>query len=203
MLKFANDNYPNISTEWKVIVVNSHSDDLEIRKVRQFIKTNSNFDLVHSNIKGSLQDALWCGWIGRDSFEPDVVHIMESDSVPSSGALEKMIDVYLKEEKAGSISPMYNWEGKSCYPTHNHWFTDKIYKEDPINGTIRTPGGAGVPFLFSLWRPQLLQYINMKEFKPLVHLDRDFGGFVFKKGWHHLRLSDVWVGHYNKGKNSR
>jgi len=141
---------------------------------------------------------------GRELIDPTSVMIWETDAVPNRETLKAMLAVYREEKGSGklaSVSPMYKWQGRWCYPTHAHWHTDPLYKKHPSWGEITRV--HAVPFLFSVWTPAILQYINRKEFRPLVHLDSDFGQFVTGKGMTHLRLKDYSVDHYGGGKMTR
>ena len=148
---------------------------------------------------------MWTGWSTRDkTFKPDVVHITETDADPNLKALKDMLHIYFEEEanQVGSVSPMYTWQGRECYPTHRHWSTDQIYKKHPHYGIIRKVGGCGVPLLYSLWRPLLLQSINQPSFPPFISLDSNFGRYVFGLGYKHLRVTGVSVDHVGGGKKS-
>tara|TARA_Y100000385_G_scaffold59022_1_gene57120 strand:+ start:426 stop:992 length:567 start_codon:yes stop_codon:yes gene_type:complete len=188
------------------MLVNSHSTSDVVNLMYRADQEFSWVKLVHSNIKKSLKDAIWTGWNERDrSFIPDVVQIIETDAVPNMRCLNAMLRVYQEElsNQIGSVTPMYKWQGKFCYPTHNHWHRDPSYKRHPKLGHINNVGGCGVPFLYSLWRPNLMEYINRPSFKHLIHLDRDFGNHLHKMGYKHLRLTEHSVDHYGGGRKSR
>jgi hypothetical protein len=141
---------------------------------------------------------------GRELIDPTSVMIWETDAVPNRETLKAMLDVYCEEKGSGklaSVSPMYKWQGKWCYPTCNHWHTDPVYRQHPTCGEITR--AHAVPFLFSIWSPATLQYINRKEFRPLVHLDSDFGSYLNAMGMKHLRLKRHHVDHYGGGKMTR
>jgi hypothetical protein len=207
LLKFVENNYEALfgRDNFKVILINSHSD----KRTCQILETFKSFpwvSLYHSNIKGSLKDALWTGWAHRDkTFKPDVVQIMETDALPNVKTLKAMLHLYFEEEnkQVGSVTPMYKWNNNFCYPTHSHWHTDPLYKRHSNLGNISNVGGPGVPFLYSLWRPSLLEYINKNSFKTLIHLDRDFGNHIHGLGYKHLRLQKYSVDHFGGGRKSR
>jgi hypothetical protein len=141
---------------------------------------------------------------GRELIDPTSVMIWETDAVPNRETLKAMLDVYCEEKGSGklaSVSPMYKWQGKWCYPTCNHWHTDPVYRQHPTCGEITR--AHAVPFLFSIWSPATLQYINRTEFRPLVHLDSDFGSYLNAMGMKHLRLKGHHVDHYGGGKMTR
>ena len=207
LLKFAENNYSSLFGEdnFKVILVNSHSDSRTVRSLTTFTQFPW-VSLCNSTVEGSLKDALWTGWKNRDkAFKPDVVHITETDALPNLSTLKAMLSLYFEEEnkQVGSVTPMYKWNGNFCYPTHAHWHKDPLYKKHPHLGQITNVGGCGVPFLYSLWRPQLLQYINRTAFKPLIHLDRDFGNHIHRLGFKHLRMKKYSVDHMGGGRQSR
>jgi hypothetical protein len=187
-----------------VILVNSHSDDRTVRALKTFTQFPW-VSLCNSTVKGSLKDSLWSGWKNRDkNFKPDVVHITETDAVPNLKAFKHLLHIYFEEKdnQIGSVSPMYSWQGKQCYPTHNHWNTDSLYKKHPHYGIIRKVGGCGVPFLYSFWKPFLIQSINQPKFPPFIALDTNFGRYVFELGLKHLRVTGVSIEHYGGGKKS-
>lgn len=206
LLKFVENNYASIfgQDNFKVILINSHSDE----KTCKVLETFKNFPWVsiyHSTVKGSLKDALWTGWKKRNrEFVPDVVHISETDAVPTLKAFKQMLYVYFEEEdkRVGSVSPMYTWHGHNCYPTHRHWSTDPLYKRHPQYGIIRDVGHPGVPFLYSLWRPNLLENINQSAFPPFISLDSKFGNYVHGLGYKHLRVTSASIDHFGGGKKS-
>ena len=207
LLKFAENNYSSLFGEgnFKVILVNSHSDNRTVRSLKTFTQFPW-VSLFNSTIERSLKDALWTGWKNRDkAFKPDVVHITETDAIPNLKDFKRLLYIYFEEEnnQVGSVTPMYTWGGKFCYPTHGHWHTDPLYKKHPHIGEISKVGGCGVPLLYSFWRPNLLEYINRSSFKPLIHLDRDFGKYVHGLGFKHLRLKKCKIDHFGGGKKSR
>jgi len=130
---------------------------------------------------------------------------METDAVPNYSTFLSMLSLFFeeKDKQLASVTPMYKWQGSYCYPTHSHWHTDKIYKRHSKFGPISDVGGCGVPFLYSLWRPNLMEYINKGDFKTLIHLDRDFGNHVHKLGYKHLRMKNYSVDHHGGGRKSR
>jgi len=141
---------------------------------------------------------------GRKRIDPTVVMIWETDAVPDRTTLQAMLEVYLEERGSGklaSVSPMYKWQGRWCYPTHRHWHTDPIYKKHAKWGEVTRV--HAVPFLFSIWTPESLQYINREAFRPLVHLDSDFSGHLNSMGKLHLRLKQHSVDHWGGGRMTR
>ena len=119
------------------------------------------------------------------------------------GTIEAMYNIYKEEclNNTASVSPMYTYGTKYCYPTHRHWHTDPIYKTHSKYGVIRHTS-AGVPFLCSMWNPNMFNFLDEID-KKIIHVDGDLGKLVYKKGFKHLRLYNHNIGHYKGGKNSR
>ncbi len=154
------------------------------------------------SLKVALNEAVKIG----KKFSPTITAIWETDAIPDIHTFKAMLDVFIKERDydraIASVSPMYNWNGEYCYPTHNHWHTDPIYERSVTYGDITRT--HAVPFLFSVWEPSLLEkYINRSEFRQLVHLDSDFGKFLSNMGFLHLRLKRYNISHHGGGKKSR
>ena len=189
-----------------MILINSHSNPRCVTYLKKLEHAYPWVSLVNSSVQRSLKDALWTGWNSRDrNFVPDVVQITETDAVPTISTLLPMLKLFFEEEdkQVGSVTPMYKWQGSFCYPTHNHWHNDPLYKRHPHLGPITNVGGCGVPFLYSLWRPNLIEYINKPQFKELIHLDRDFGNHIHQLGYKHLRMKNYSVDHHGGGRKSR
>jgi len=164
---------------------------------------DSNVKYIRQNESGSLKNSLHQA-INLTDFNPTILCIWETDAVPDLITFKAMLTLFTQERKnkCVSVSPMYKWKGGYCYPTHKHWHTDPIYKVHHKFGEIAKT--HAVPFLFSVWEPTIFRkYINCNEFRPLVHLDSDFGTYLSKLGFNHLRLKRYSVGHYGGGKNSR
>jgi hypothetical protein len=144
---------------------------------------------------------------GRELIDPTSVMIWETDAVPNRETLKAMLDVYREERGGGklaSVSPMYKWQGKWCYPTHNHWHTDPVYKKHARWGEVTKV--HAVPFVFSIWTPASLININGKgteNFCPFLQLCRDWGVKLSSEGKLHLRLKGHHVDHYGGGKMTR
>jgi len=167
--------------------------------------TSGRWSYVHQPVPKNLKINFERGIeVGRRSIDPTSVMIWETDAVPSRATLEAMLGVYSEERGSGrlaSVSPMYKWQGRWCYPTHAHWHTDPIYKRHERWGEVSS--AHAVPFLFSIWTPIAAQYINRAEFRPLVHLDSDFGSYVNSLGMKHLRLKSHHVDHFGGGRMTR
>ncbi len=61
---------------------------------------------------------------------------------------------------------------------------------------------AGVPFLCSMWQPQMFDFLNEGN-TTVIHVDSDLGKLARTKGFKHFRLYDYNIGHYKGGRNSR
>jgi len=199
----------NINEQYKYDYTHIIVNDNSTKNINGIIKNkNDKTSIIYApvtekrNLKWSLSRV--------NEIITDIVHVVESDAVPSGDVFNKMFEAYYMLQGQGkcvaSVSPMYTWRGKYCYPTHTHWHTDGEKNGYEISsnriGKIANVGGAGVPFLYSLWNPKVFQYINQEKFPKFLHLDRDFGNFIYKKGFEHFRLLDCNIEHYGGGKKS-
>ena len=158
---------------------------------------------MQCRIQRSLKDTLSIGYeVGLKRIKPSIISVWETDSNPTLSTFNKMIEVFLNEKSNGiaSVSPMYKWNGNYCYPTHNHWLSDPIYKITESHGKLTCV--HAVPFLFSVWEPLVFKYIKNNDFRNFIGLDTDFGTFLSKKGYKHIRLRDYYVEHVGGGKKS-
>lgn len=126
----------------------------------------------------------------------DCYNIIETDAIPNEEALRVMLNAYETLPNVGAISPIYKWQKKYCYPTHQHWFTDPVFQ----NG-IRKVGTAGIPFLFSLWNPNALKMIDDPNLAEVYHLDSNLGKKVVKNGYSFYRMLNCEIEHYRGGRN--
>lgn len=202
-------NVPNIVDSYKIIIVNDNSDSKYDKDFKAFSKI-PNLEVINSpkKQKGNLQWSL----SQANDYDADLINVIESDAVPCTSSFVKMIEAYkniiIKHPKTASVSPMYTWKGDYCYPTHSHWHTDGLNTPNgrfviKDVGKVARVGGAGVPFLFSIWNPTAFKLVNTQGFRTLVNLDSDFGNYVYKKGFEHFRLLECNIEHYEKGKKSR
>jgi hypothetical protein len=203
-----NAQYSKLFNTYKVIIVNDNSDAKYNNDFEKIKKSNSNFEVINlkkeeaKNLKVSLNKA--------NKYNSKLINVIETDAIPNTKVFKSMIQLYNQNinEKIASVSPMYTWQNKYCYPTHQHWHTDGLNVpngrfEIKGIGKVAKVGGAGVPFLFSLWNPIIFKEINKKEFRSFLNLDSDFGNYCYKLGYEHYRLLDCNIEHYNKGKASR
>lgn len=126
----------------------------------------------------------------------DCYNIIEADAIPNEEALRVMLQAYQTLPQVGGISPVYKWKDRYCYPTHQHWFNDPVYQ----NG-IRKVGTAGIPFLFSLWKPEALRMIDDPGLPEVYHLDTLLGKKVVKSGMSFYRMLNCEIEHYRGGRN--
>lgn len=138
----------------------------------------------------------------------DAVLVCEHDAVPDDLTFACMLEVFRDpfREPLASVSPRYQWQGRDAYPTHPHWHTDGRHeggrRDYPGIGTVTDVGAPGVPFLFSLWVPEVLAEVNRPEFPDVVSLDGTFGKYLHQQGYHHLRLIDVHIDHIGGGQRT-
>ena len=200
---FADAELSGLVGDWYAVLIDNGSTPENAAKLRSM--AGGRWGYVHQPVPKNLKINFEKGIEkGRTMIDPTGVMIWETDAVPNKQTLVAMLTIYSEEKGKGrlaSVSPMYKWQGRWCYPTHKHWHTDPLYKKHPIVGEVTKV--HAVPFLFSIWTPASLQYINRQEFRPLVHLDSDFGQFVTSKDMNHLRLKAHSVEHWGGGKMTR
>lgn len=209
IVSWINKEFSKIFTNYKILIINDNSDNKYLIDFKKILNSNINIELIHlnkneaKNLKVSLNYA--------NKYTTKLINVIETDAIPNTIVFNKMINAYYeiyKNNKISSISPMYTWQNKYCYPTHPHWHTDGLNVIDgrlkiPEIGNISRVGGAGVPFLFSVWNPEVFKYINKKEFRTFLNLDSDFGKYCYELGYEHYRLLECNIEHYNGGKASR
>lgn len=175
----------------------------------QLKRMNSvNWTYVHQPIPKNLKVNFEAGIIeGKKKINPTAIMIWETDAVPNKPTLNAMMEVYKEERLSGklaSVSPMYKWQNRWCYPTHNHWHSDPLHKNHSKWGQITKV--HAVPFVFSIWTPECLENINSaetKDFCPFLQLCRDWGVKLTQSGKLHLRLKQHSVDHWGGGKMTR
>ena len=209
VLRWVRAEYAKFFTDYKIIVVNDNSQEKWLNDFKRMSELE-NVEVVHTP-KDKAGQLAW-NLNQANKYETEIIHVIESDAVPVKGSFYKLLTAYKelssRGEKMASVSPMYTWKGPYCYPTHQHWHTDGLNRPNgrfsiPDCGKIARVGGAGVPFLFSLWNPKAFKMINNKGFRKLVGLDSDFGNHVYEKGFEHFRLLDCNIEHYEQGRKSR
>ena len=199
-LAFIDNWYDIIFDKFNCIVVDNMSSEAE--DIFELTEKYDWCDFKVNNKKGSLKNSLLLGYEYATWHNSDVIQIIETDAVMNVKAIKAMANVFNeeKENDIASVTPMYKWMTKYCYPTHAHWHTDPIYKQHEEYGTIRQTA-AGVPFLCSFWNINMFEYMPEVS-KEFMSCDGEFGQLVYKKGFKHLRLYQYDVQHYNRGKNS-
>lgn len=199
---FVKDNFDDLFSKWHVVLVDNLSDDLT-KKALLKICEDPRFSYVKQPVPRSLKLNLFKGFnYGKTVLaNPKIIGVFETDLEPNIKLLESMRDVLLSEQENGccSVSPMYKWKDKFCYPTHKHWHTDPVYKKTN-HGTLTKV--HAVPFLCSFWSPTVFAQINNEKFREFYHLDSDFGKYLTERGYLHLRLRDASAVHTNGGKQS-
>lgn len=201
--RFADSQLDSLVGDWHAVLIDNCSSPQEAAELRSM--AGGRWSYVHQPVPKNLKANFELGMReGRKRIDPTVVMIWETDAVPDRTTLQAMLEVYREERGSGklaSVSPMYKWQGRWCYPTHRHWHTDPVHKRHPKWGEVTKV--HAVPFLCSIWTPESLQYINREAFRPLVHLDSDFGGHLNSMGKLHLRLKQYSVDHWGGGKMTR
>jgi hypothetical protein len=194
--------YHHLAAEHRAVVVDDHSDSSNVKEFNR-ISSLENFTVLPSRGKQSLRDSILTGYDHVKDWKPDVIHIVETDAMPQTATLQAMLRVYREARgNVGSVSPIYTWGGKNCYPTHKHWFSDQPAREHFSTGPVREPGACGVPFLFSIWRPELFELMRDEKLPHLGHLDSEFGRKVHEAGYRHLRVTNYTIEHWMGGRNS-
>lgn len=201
--RFADSQLGSLVGDWHAVLIDNCSGASEAAELKSM--AGGRWSYVHQPVPKNLKANFELGmWEGQKRIDPTVVMIWETDAVPDRTTLQAMLEVYREERGSGklaSVSPMYKWQGRWCYPTHRHWHTDPVHKRHPKWGEVTKV--HAVPFLCSIWTPESIQYINREAFRPLVHLDSDFGGHLNRMGKLHLRLKEHSVDHWGGGKMTR
>jgi len=197
-LEFINENY---KFDFKAIIVDNMSTNQN--DIIKLTKSYNWCSFVNNPQKNNLRKSLQLGKEFSDSNNGEIIHIVETDAILNMNTINTMYNVFEEEysNDLASISPMYKYGTKYCYPTHKHWHTDPVYRKHLKHGIIRQTK-AGVPFLCSMWNSQMFSFLNEVN-TTVIHVDRDLGKLVSAKGFKHLRLYDYNIGHYKGGKNSR
>ena len=203
---------PKHVSDYQIIVYNDCSDEKHITDFNEISKTQKVI-IIHGKPSnhGNLQIPYAVAAHSALSNSHDAVLISETDALPTEDTFSKMLQVFQNPYKKplASVSAMYTWQGNFCYPTHKHWFQDGDQmkhdgKHTYLNGIgiVRCVGQPGVPFLFSLWKPEILKYVKSNSFRKMVGLDSDFGKFCHENGYVHLRLTQCSIEHTNGGRKS-
>lgn len=194
--------YHFLAAEQKIVIVNDGSDSKYAKDFNRLSKLE-NFTVISSQGSQSLKHSLLTGYDAIKDWNPDIINVIETDALPQTATLQAMIRVY-REAKGniGSVSPVYTWNGQNCYPTHKHWFSDSPARENFSTGPVRDVGVCGVPFLFSIWKPELFELMRDENLPHLAHLDSEFGKKVHDAGYRHLRVTNYTIEHWMRGRQS-
>jgi len=203
---FADAELSGLVGDWYAVLVDNGSTPENASRLRSM--AGGRWGYVHQPVPKNLKINFEKGIEkGREMIDPTGVMIWETDAVPNRETLKAMLAVYREEKGSGklaSVSPMYKWQGRWCYPTHKHWHTDPLYKKHPIWGEVTKV--HAVPFVFSIWTPASLININGKgteDFCPFLQLCRDWGVKLTKEGKLHLRLKTHSIEHWGGGRMTR
>jgi hypothetical protein len=203
---FADAELGSLVGNWHAVLIDNCSSPDSARELKAM--AGGRWSYVHQRVPKNLKINFERGIEkGREMIDPTSVMIWETDAVPNRETLKAMLSVYSEEKgkgKLASVSPMYKWQGRWCYPTHKHWHTDPLYKKHPSWGEITR--AHAVPFVFSIWTPSSLININGKgteDFCPFLQLCRDWGVKLTKEGKLHLRLKEHSVEHWGGGRMTR
>jgi hypothetical protein len=203
---FADSQLDSLVGDWHAVLVDNCSGAREAAELKSM--AGGRWSYIHQPVPKNLKANFELGMQeGRKRIDPTMVMIWETDAVPNKTTLQAMLEVYLEErgsDKLASVSPMYKWQGRWCYPTHRHWHTDPVHKKHAKWGEVTKV--HAVPFVFSLWTPESLININgngTENFCPFLQLCRDWGVKLSKEGKLHLRLKEHSVDHWGGGKMTR
>lgn len=191
--------------EAHIIVVDDSTDG------KQFI--NSRIDdkrilYIRNHKQGDLRNAFFSGLNFSENFwkiKYDLVITNEHDVIPKLNALYACLSVFENTKlmrDVASVSTIYKWQDKDCYPSHPHWYNGWTISNVPGVGECKVLGAQGIPFGFALWRPEIIKMLNDDSLPLLWKLDSKFGELVYSKGYKHIRLIDYFVEHYNGGIKS-
>jgi len=194
--------YHFFTSEYKILVVDDNS-DLSNSKDFERLSKLENFEVIKSRGKRSLKDAILTGYDHVKDWNPDLINIIETDAIPQTNTMQALIRTYIEGgDRVGSVSPMYKWENEYCYPTHKNWLLEPKTPEIFSCGDVREVGASGVPFLFSVWRPELFELMKDESLPNLRSLDSEFGLKVHQAGYRHLRTLGVSIEHWKRGMQS-
>lgn len=189
------------ASEYKIIIVDDNSDPVYISDFNRLSKLE-NFYILPSIGFRSLRHSILTGYEYIKDWSPNLIHIIETDAIPSTVTFQAMLKVYKEADNVGSVTPIYTWKGENCYPTNKHWFCDNLTRENFSTGIVREPGLCGVPFLFSIWNPILFELMKDDSLPTLACLDSEFGKKVYNAGYRHLRIINYTIEHWMKGRQS-
>lgn len=196
----------------KLVIIPVYKFHLLVNDIRKFYEENLDeadiividdsagcLGLKASIILGHTQSEI------KNNKEYDLIIINEHDVIPNESALYACLEVFTKtieNKDVASVSTIYKHNNKDCYPSHVDWYNGITVMDDHLFGEVKYVGLQGIPFGFSLWKPKALKLIENIKLPDTWKLDSEFGKLLGDKGYHHLRLIDYQVEHYNKGVRS-
>jgi hypothetical protein len=198
--RWCEESYPKLFDAYRVFLI---CDDPDSAYALQGLK-NDDIIVETTPTRNSLKGSLIRGVALARLFEADVTNIIEADAVPRFTTLAAMTRAFETLPMTGAVSPLYDWQGEICYPCHPHWFTDPLIDANyPGVGEVRGVGECGIPFLFSLWKPEALDVICRHEsaLPEVYQLDGSIGRLVVQEGLRFYRLINHSAGHFNGGRN--
>ena len=209
--KWIYNEFKKLGIEYTFILYNDNENNKDAKEFN-LLEKHKDVIIIHTNKNSAdLRIPYKRAALNAINKNHDAILIIESDALPNDTTFENMLEVFKNPFRTplASVSPMYAWNNKYCYPTHEHWKTDGlnvkngrlIYKNI---GIVTDVGAPGVPFVFTLWTPESLIQIDYNMSVPIkmYQLDGTFGKYMHDKGYHHLRLIDNSVEHINGGQKS-
>lgn len=194
------ENYPKLFESFEIILVSdlTRGDTLSLFEK---LKMHKNVKCIFAIKKNSLKSSIITGL--RESRNPDLIHIIEADAIPKLSTLAAMLEAYEHLDNPAAVCPMFTWNGKRCYPTHRHWYQDKLISSNFMRaGEVREVGKPGIPFLFSLWNPKALKHMEANEEKlPDVYTLDGHMGRILYGSFRFYRVLNHEIEHINGGRN--
>jgi len=165
-----------------------------------------NCIIIRNSKPGNLRNAIYSAYkYMQKSRSYDLVITNEHDVIPNEDSLYACLHVF-EDKKAmrgmASVSTVYKWNGKDCYPSHPNWYNGWTVLNGYGVGECKIAAAQGIPFGFALWKPEIIDLLNNKDLPLIWKLDSRFGELVYSKGYHHIRLVDYYVEHYKQGVKS-
>ena len=194
-----------------LVVVDDHSRPAETARARAAVP---DVITVSPETRGKLRLAYGLAASNATALGCDAVLTCETDAVPVDDTLDAMLRVFQdplngwsRQGEVVSVSPVYTWQGRSCYPSQPTWFTPNESTKDCFEVQQHSTVGrigltAAVPFLFALWKPSALSRID-STMPVLYRLDTVLGETLWSEGKLHLRLLDHTIDHVGGGTRSR
>lgn len=205
MLKRIVEFYKQHLEECDIVIIN---DSKVLKKCYIGALVDTKAKVINSksnrNLAGNILQAFD---FAKESFgkEYDLIITNEHDVMPTVDALYACLSVFENKKVFNgfaSVSTLYKWNNEICYPTSKDWLNGWSIQNIPLVGDARVIGKQGVPFGFALWKPEAINQIREMSFDGVLYADTKFGEFLYKRGYHHIRLINYHVEHFNKGVKS-